>query len=437
MSCPPPRPLTATHARRAAALAAITAVLVLLACVVLSWWTLDRFTSEHTMSGDDVVTLAFAVIAALALARLGAICLLSSRDLWGQARTDDRRPAPADGIGHLSANAASAGEHRSAAGSRSTSRLRAASVFLAIAAFSGIGASSAGAATLPTSTSSTQTLPGTDASSPAPVTLQDASATPPTATPAAEVPSPDFAAPSEAAPSALSDAPSPDASSSDTPSSDAQPSPSTQSLQTQLPSAESTVTSPTASAPASSSPAASPQVESSPVTVPSFTAAATLAAAGPAAEPASPLVGTSCTDQTTSGEETAFSSSPTDGSSPASETSAAPEPGWTPPPPAPDRTLCRLVTSGSVSFNSTNTAVPSTHVVLRGDTLWSIAASRLPADAPAEDIAAAVNAWIDANPSLAQHPDLLSPGNILQAPAHSATSAMPQAPSQADSGVQR
>lgn len=451
-----PQPLTATHARRAAALAAISAVLVLVACAVLSWRTLGRFTSGHPMSGDDVVTVAFAVIAALALARLGAICLLSSRDLWGQAGMDERRPTPAEGGRHLSASTASAGEHR-AAGSPSRSRARAASVFLAIAAFSGIGASSAGAATLPTSTSSTQSLPGTGAPSAALTTPQDASALPTTNAPAAEAPSPDFAAPSDAAssdavptdavsdaPSPVapssgtpsSDAPSPDASWTHTPTSDAQPSPSTRAAQSQVSSPERTETSPAAQVPASSSPTSSPQVDSSPVTAPSFTAAAALAASGASTEPASQLADTSCADSPASDGAAAFSSNPTDDGSSADEKSAAPEPGWTPPP-APDRALCRLVTSGSVSFNRTDTAAPATHVVLRGDTLWSIAASRLPADAPAEDIAAAVSAWIEANPSLAPHPDLLSPGDILQAPTPGTTSALPQASSETDSGVQR
>jgi hypothetical protein len=61
------------------------------------------------------------------------------------------------------------------------------------------------------------------------------------------------------------------------------------------------------------------------------------------------------------------------------------------------------------------------HVVVRGDCLWTIAARRLEADAgrPPSDgeIATAVQAWWHANAGLiGPDPDLLLPGQVLQAP---------------------
>lgn len=57
-------------------------------------------------------------------------------------------------------------------------------------------------------------------------------------------------------------------------------------------------------------------------------------------------------------------------------------------------------------------------VVLRGDTLWSIAARRLPADASPDQIDGAWRAWYQANKQvIGQDPDLILPGQRLQAPA--------------------
>lgn len=57
-------------------------------------------------------------------------------------------------------------------------------------------------------------------------------------------------------------------------------------------------------------------------------------------------------------------------------------------------------------------------VVLRGDTLWSIAARQLPADASPDQIDAAWRAWYQANKQvIGQDPDLILPGQRLQAPA--------------------
>lgn len=58
-----------------------------------------------------------------------------------------------------------------------------------------------------------------------------------------------------------------------------------------------------------------------------------------------------------------------------------------------------------------------THVVLRGDTLWSIAARFLPPGATDAEIAAAWPAWHDANhDTIGPDPHLLLPGQILTAP---------------------
>jgi len=58
-------------------------------------------------------------------------------------------------------------------------------------------------------------------------------------------------------------------------------------------------------------------------------------------------------------------------------------------------------------------------VVHRGDTLWSIVASRLGPDASDAEVAAAWPAWHEANRAvIVDDPDLLVPGQLLRAPAH-------------------
>jgi len=56
-------------------------------------------------------------------------------------------------------------------------------------------------------------------------------------------------------------------------------------------------------------------------------------------------------------------------------------------------------------------------VVVRGDTLWSIAARHLPPDATAADVASAVQRWHAANADVVgDDPDLILPGQVLTAP---------------------
>lgn len=58
-----------------------------------------------------------------------------------------------------------------------------------------------------------------------------------------------------------------------------------------------------------------------------------------------------------------------------------------------------------------------THVVKRGDTLWDIAEERLPEGASAADITAEWQRWYEANKDvIGSDPDLILPGQILQAP---------------------
>ena len=57
------------------------------------------------------------------------------------------------------------------------------------------------------------------------------------------------------------------------------------------------------------------------------------------------------------------------------------------------------------------------HVVVRGDTLWDIAAASLPDGASNADIARETQRWYDANRQvIGENPDLILPGQILQAP---------------------
>jgi resuscitation-promoting factor RpfA len=57
------------------------------------------------------------------------------------------------------------------------------------------------------------------------------------------------------------------------------------------------------------------------------------------------------------------------------------------------------------------------HVVKRGDTLWDIAASQLPAGASAQEITNEWHRWYQANKDvIGEDPNLILPGQVLQAP---------------------
>jgi len=80
--------------------------------------------------------------------------------------------------------------------------------------------------------------------------------------------------------------------------------------------------------------------------------------------------------------------------------------------------------TGAVPDWPTETAdVPGQHVVLRGDSLWDIAADRLARERPGQPVpdaetARAVDAWWQANADvIGPDPDLLLPGQVLRPPA--------------------
>ncbi len=69
--------------------------------------------------------------------------------------------------------------------------------------------------------------------------------------------------------------------------------------------------------------------------------------------------------------------------------------------------------------DGSSTLVSSTahHVVKPGESLWSIAAGTMPAEAPPESVATASAAWYDANrATIGPDPDLILPGQQLAAP---------------------
>ena len=66
---------------------------------------------------------------------------------------------------------------------------------------------------------------------------------------------------------------------------------------------------------------------------------------------------------------------------------------------------------------STSAPERAAHAVVAGDTLWDIAASRLPRDSSARDIAHAVAAWHESNRDvIGTNPDLIKPGQQLKEP---------------------
>lgn len=102
----------------------------------------------------------------------------------------------------------------------------------------------------------------------------------------------------------------------------------------------------------------------------------------------------------------------------ATDECALPAPGWTPPPAKVATDHCHLLLG-----NGTDHATTASHVVLRGETLWGIASAHLPQHSSAEQVAAALPSWLEANPQLTSHPDLLHPGDVLAIPTHFTTGA--------------
>lgn len=65
------------------------------------------------------------------------------------------------------------------------------------------------------------------------------------------------------------------------------------------------------------------------------------------------------------------------------------------------------------------------HVVTQGESIWKITKGLLPEGASNHDIAAGVQSFIDANPSVASHPNLIFPGDSLVIPDHLQPSVQP------------
>lgn len=160
-----------------------------------------------------------------------------------------------------------------------------------------------------------------------------------------------------------------------------------------------------------------------------FLALAALIGSGAATASASPVTGVSVTASTPAPSpdfgtaqtvEHSLPATPDFPTSPESSPGAGggacspiPEPGWVPSSRSIDAHSCRLV------MPTGRASATGTHVVLRGQNLWSIAAAHLPENAPGEVVAEAVSAWIEANPSLRENPDIIHAGDVLTVPGSS------------------
>ncbi len=109
---------------------------------------------------------------------------------------------------------------------------------------------------------------------------------------------------------------------------------------------------------------------------------------------------------------------------PTSTPAAAAEPGASTPagdpgsPRLTGRARDRVPGAPSATPRATPDPEPATVVVLRGDTLWSIAARHLSPDAGPAQVAAAWPAWYAANTvTIGPDPDLILPGQVLVVPA--------------------
>lgn len=94
-------------------------------------------------------------------------------------------------------------------------------------------------------------------------------------------------------------------------------------------------------------------------------------------------------------------------------TTDLPEPGWVPsaPPPRASADPTPLIGAPQAAHG------PLHHVVISGETLWSIAAEHLPPAATDTEIAEAWPRWYAANRhTIGDDPDLILPGQILTAP---------------------
>ena len=85
--------------------------------------------------------------------------------------------------------------------------------------------------------------------------------------------------------------------------------------------------------------------------------------------------------------------------------------------PFPDRAVTAEPSNAGTPEPPMPVASSTHHVVRSGESLWSIAAATLPAEAPPDRIAEASAAWYDVNrATIGADPDLILPGQQLTAP---------------------
>lgn len=356
--------VTTSEARRAARLATGAAPLCLAAATAAGWLGLTQSRAE----GDDVVTPAVLVIAALALLRLGVACVTAVAELRDLSRSTAHVGAHEIGAaGPVVATPRDARKTVTRRGAprrrdgqrRGTHPGRAAQLFLGLAAATVITTQTAGAAT-PTTTSVSVSAQASDAAgtTPAAAVAKATSASDDGLLGPIFDSSPDAGA---AGRSSLSPsfAPVPDSSA-----------------------AEDYVAGPT------------------PIT-PSFTTTPELIDTSTTASPAAATA--SIVPAATGTTEETF-----------------PQPGWTPPPGRLSTTLAAIAIGRVRDVRITEGSTPNgTHVVLRGETLWSIAARTLPARASGEQVLEQLHALLASNPDITDA-DLIRPGQTITLPDASA-----------------
>ena len=162
-------------------------------------------------------------------------------------------------------------------------------------------------------------------------------------------------------------------------------------------------------------PAASPTTSPTQETATSPAPAATASGRTRAAEPRQGPTSTAGTEAKQSSRAAASRPARSDQATSAASGPAKPGQGkansTTSPSSTPGQNASARAESGPATAQEAHDSV----VVEAGDSLWAIAAKHLPESASASDVAAALEAWTEANPQLA-NPDLLHPGQNLTIP---------------------